>query len=66
MPRPPADVRSEIASLLNGKAGEAAPPAGNGMRAAKAADLPPAAAKAQKPPAKVAAPAAAKSKPKKR
>jgi len=62
----PADVRSEIASLLNGKAGEAAPPAGNGMRAAKAADLPTAAAKAQKPPAKVAAPAAAKSKPKKR
>src|SRR5256885_3272992 len=62
----PADVRSEIASLLNGKAGEAAPPAGNGMRAAKAAHLPPVAAKAQKPPVKVAAPAAAKSKPKKR
>ena len=62
----PADVRSEIASLLNGKAGEAVPPAGNGMRAAKAADLPPAVAKAQKPPVKVASPAAAKSKPKKR
>ena len=64
----PADVRAEIASLLNGKTGEspASSPTGNGTRVAKPADLPPASAKAQKPPAKASAPAVAKSKAKKR
>jgi len=63
----PADVRAEIASILNGKATEApAQPTGtNGARAARPADLPPTTAKAAKAPAKPA-PAAAKSKPKKR
>jgi len=63
----PADVRAEIASILNGKATEApAQPSGtNGARAARPADLPPTTAKAAKAPAKPA-PAAAKSKPKKR
>src|SRR5437016_285765 len=63
----PADVRAEIASILNGKASEppAQPTATNGARAARAADLSPATAKAGKAPAKPAPPAA-KSKPKKR
>jgi len=61
----PADVRAEIASILNGKTTEAqAQSTGtNGARAARSADLPPAAAKASKAPAKATA---AKSKPKKR
>ncbi|HEY4735545.1 MAG TPA: sigma-54 dependent transcriptional regulator [Gemmatimonadaceae bacterium] len=64
-----ADVRAEIASLLNGegRAGEAnAAPAGNGVhRPAKPADPAPAAAKASKAPVKASA-AGAKSKAKKR
>jgi DNA-binding NtrC family response regulator len=62
-----ADVRAEIASILNGKTTEApAQSTGtNGARAGRSADPPPAAAKASKAPAKPA-PAAAKSKSKKR
>jgi len=61
-----ADVRAEIASLLNGRPGESSTPAPtNGVRGAKPADVPPAAAKASKAPVKSAA-APAKAKPKKR
>jgi len=62
-----ADVRAEIASILNGKTTEAPAQStgANGARSARSADLPPAAAKASKAPAKPA-PAAAKSKSKKR
>jgi hypothetical protein len=61
-----ADVRAEIASLVNGRPGEAAAGApSNGSRVAKPADLPPAAAKASKAPAKAAVPPV-KSKAKKR
>jgi DNA-binding NtrC family response regulator len=60
----PADVRAEIASLVNGKTAESATPATatNGSRVARPAEPPPAAAKAPARPS----PAAAKSKPKKR
>jgi DNA-binding NtrC family response regulator len=62
----PADVRAEIASLLNGKPGESpAAATSNGSRVARPAELPPAAAKASKAPVKASA-APAKSKPKKR
>jgi DNA-binding NtrC family response regulator len=63
----PGDVRAEIASLLNGRAGDgtAATGATNGVqRSAKAAESPAPAGKVAKPSAK--APAAPKSKPKKR
>jgi transcriptional regulator with AAA-type ATPase domain len=62
----PADVRAEIASLLNGKPGErsAAAATSNGARVPKPAELPPAAAKASKAPVKSSA--ASKSKPKRR
>jgi len=63
----PADVRAEIASLLNGKTGEApAAPATNGVqRVSRPAEPAPVAAKAAKAPVKGSA-AAAKSKGKKR
>src|SRR5438105_1861187 len=50
----PADVRAEIASLVNGKPGETQTPAAatNGARVAKSVELPPAAAKAAKAPVK--------------
>src|SRR2546423_1982857 len=63
----PADVRAEIASLLNGKPSEGptAAAATNGARVAKTVGVPPVTAKASKAPAK-APPSAAKSKSKKR
>jgi hypothetical protein len=62
-----ADVRAEIASLLNGKPGEgpASAATSNGARIAKPAEVAPAAAKASKAPVKASA-ASSKSKPKKR
>ncbi|HKN57289.1 MAG TPA: sigma-54 dependent transcriptional regulator [Gemmatimonadaceae bacterium] len=64
----PADVRAEIASILNGRPAEATTPAAatNGARVAKSVELPPAAAKAAKAPVKPPPPTAAKSKSKKR
>src|SRR5436190_3625917 len=63
----PADVRAEIASLLNGKTGESPAPSGtsNGARAARPAEARSSGAKASKGPVKASA-APAKSKPKKR
>jgi len=63
----PADVRAEIASLLNGRAGEgqAASTANGAQRAAKPADSAAAAGKSAKPPARASA-SPAKAKPKKR
>jgi DNA-binding NtrC family response regulator len=63
----PADVRAEITSLLNGRAGEgqAASTANGAQRAAKAADSPAAAGKGAKPTARASA-SPAKAKPKKR
>jgi hypothetical protein len=61
-----ADVRSEIASLLNGRTGESQPPVSNGVqRVGKPAEAAPVAAKATKPPVKASA-AASKAKGKKR
>ncbi len=58
----PADVRAEIASLVNGRAGESSSGSPtNGARVAKPADMP-AAAKATKAPAKAAAPVKSKAK----
>jgi len=61
----PADVRAEIASLLNGRPSETSTPATNGARVARPAELPPA-AKGSKAPVKASSAAAAKSKSKKR
>jgi hypothetical protein len=65
----PGDVRAEIASLLNGKAGDRTAAAGseNGVqRAARAPESAAPAGKAAKAPAKAGAGAGAKSKAKKR
>ena len=64
----PGDVRAEIASLLNGKAGDGAAPSGtvNGAQRSVRAPEPPASGKAAKAPARPAPGAAAKSKTKKR
>ena len=63
----PADVRAEIASLLNGQAneGQAASTANGAQRAAKPADSPAPAGKSAKAPARASA-SSAKAKPKKR
>jgi hypothetical protein len=63
-----ADVRAEIASLLNGRTGEgsAAPAANGAQRVAKPADVTPTAAKATKAPVKASAAPPSKSKGKKR
>jgi DNA-binding NtrC family response regulator len=63
----PADVRAEIASLLNGQAseGQATSTANGAQRAAKPADSPAPAGKSAKAPAKASA-STAKAKPKKR
>jgi len=62
-----ADVRAEIASLLNGRTGESAAPAANGVqRVTKPADPVPAVAKATKAPVKASAASSSKSKGKKR
>ena len=64
----PGDVRAEIASLLNGKAGDGAAPSGtvNGVQRKVRAAEPPASGKAAKAHARSAPGAAAKSKTKKR